>query len=130
MRLNQVMVSARDLDASIGFYQALGLRLIVKSEDYARFECPDGESTFSLHLEPGTRGVSETLIYFEDDDLDGLVTRLKAKGIVFEADPVDQRWLWREAYVRDPAGNRVCLFHAGRNRQYPPWRLEKAKSTP
>lgn len=130
MRLNQVMVSARDLDASIGFYQALGLRLIVRSEDYARFECPDGESTFSLHLEPGARGVSETLIYFEDDDLDGLVTRLKAKGIVFEADPVDQRWLWREAYLRDPAGNRVCLFHAGRNRRYPPWRLEMAKSTP
>ena len=123
MRLNQVMVSARDLDASIDFYRMLGLRLIVRSPDYARFECPDGESTFSLHLEPETRGASETLIYFEDDDLDGLVARLKAKGVSFEADPADQRWLWREAYLRDPAGNRVCLFHAGRNRRFPPWRL-------
>ncbi len=130
MRLNQVMVSARDLDASIGFYQTLGLRLIVRSPDYARFECPDGEATFSLHLDAGALGVSETLIYFEDDDLDGLVARLKAKGIAFEADPVDQRWLWREAYLRDPAGNRVCLFHAGRNRRYPPWRLGEAESTP
>lgn len=63
MRLNQVMVSARDLDASVAFYRTLGLRLIVRSEDYARFECPDGESTFSLHLEPNARGVSETLVY-------------------------------------------------------------------
>jgi hydroxymethylpyrimidine/phosphomethylpyrimidine kinase len=129
MRLNQVMVSARDLDASIRFYQTLGLRLIVRSEDYARFECPDGESTFSLHLEPDARGVSETLIYFEDDDLDGLVARLKARGLAFEADPVDQSWLWREAYLRDPAGNRVCLFHAGRNRRYPPWRLSGESSS-
>ena len=129
MRLNQVMVSARDLDASIAFYRTLGLVLIVRSEDYARLECTDGEATFSLHLEPDAQGVSETLIYFEDDDLDGWVSRLKAKGVVFEADPVDQRWLWREAYLRDPAGNRVCLFHAGRNRRYPPWRLSDAESS-
>jgi catechol 2,3-dioxygenase-like lactoylglutathione lyase family enzyme len=128
MRLNQVMVSARDLDASIRFYRTLGLRLIVRSPDYARFECPDGEATFSLHTDPGARGVSETLIYFEEDDLDGAVARLKAEGLDFEADPVDQRWLWREAYLRDPAGNRVCLFHAGRNRRYPPWRLSEAES--
>jgi hydroxymethylpyrimidine/phosphomethylpyrimidine kinase len=128
MRLNQVMVSARDLDASIGFYRTLGLRLIVRSQDYARFECPDGESTFSLHLDPSTSGASETLIYFEEDDLDGLVARLKAKGLTFEADPIDQRWLWREAYLRDPAGNRVCLFHAGRNRRHPPWRLSDEES--
>lgn len=126
MRLNQVMVSARDLDRSITFYKTLGLKLIVRSEDYARLECPDGESTFSLHLEPTAQGVSETLIYFEDDDLDGLVTRLKAEGLAFEADPADQRWLWREAYLRDPSGNLVCLFHAGSNRRYPPWRLTES----
>lgn len=128
MRLNQAMVSARDLDQSIAFYRTLGLRLIVRSEDYARFECPDGESTFSLHLDQKAQGVSETLIYFEDDDLDGLVARLKAKGITFESDPADQRWLWREAYLRDPAGNLVCLFHAGRNRRYPPWRLAESEA--
>lgn len=128
MRLNQVMVSARDLDRSVAFYETLGLKLIVRSEDYARLECPDGESTFSLHSEPTAKGVSETLIYFEDDDLDGLVARLKAKGLTFEADPVDQRWLWREAYLRDPAGNLVCLFHAGRNRRYPPWRLTESEA--
>lgn len=126
MRLNQVTVSARDLDASIAFYAALGLRLIVRSADYARFELPDGEATFSLHLDPAMRGDSATLVYFENDDLDGLVARLKAKGVPFEADPTDQRWLWREAYLRDPAGNRICLFSAGTNRRYPPWRLKES----
>ena len=42
MGLNQVMISARDLAASIAFYRTLGLNLIVKNDDYARFECPDG----------------------------------------------------------------------------------------
>ena len=123
MRLNQVTVSARDLEASIDFYRTLGLRLIVRNDHYARLECPDGGSTFSLHLDPDAKGVSETTIYFENDDLDAEVSRLKASGIAFEADPVDQRWLWREAYVRDPAGNRICLYKAGEIRRFPPWRL-------
>lgn len=125
MRLNQVTVSARDLDASIAFYRTLGLKLIVKNDHYARFECPDGGATFSLHLDPAARGVSETTVYFENDDLDGEVARLKARGLAFDADPVDQTWLWREAYLRDPAGNRVCLYRAGEIRRFPPWRLKE-----
>ena len=124
MQLNQVTVSARDLDASIAFYRTLGLKLIVKYDHYARFECPDGGSTFSLHLDPEARGVNETTIYFEDDELDGMVVRLKARGIVFDADPVDQSWRWREAYLRDPTGNRICLYQAGEIRRFPPWRLK------
>lgn len=126
MRLNQVMVSARDLEASIAFYRTLGLNLIVKSDDYARFECVDGGSTFSLHLNPSATGVSDTLIYFERDDLDATVARLKAKGLAFETDPMDQPWRWREAYLRDPTGNLICLFHAGEIRRNPPWRLSEA----
>jgi catechol 2,3-dioxygenase-like lactoylglutathione lyase family enzyme len=124
MRLNQVTVSARDLAASIAFYRTLGLKLIVRSDHYARFECPDGGSTFSLHLDPNAQGVSETTVYFETEDLDDVVARLKALGVVFEADPVDQRWLWREAYLRDPSGNRICLYKAGDIRRFPPWRLK------
>jgi catechol 2,3-dioxygenase-like lactoylglutathione lyase family enzyme len=123
MRLNQVTVSVTDVDAAIAFYRKLGLRLIVHSPHYARFECPDGESTFSIHLDPGHAGNSGTVVYFEHDALDPLVASLKARGLVFEADPVDQQWLWREAYLRDPSGNRICLFQAGEARRYPPWRV-------
>jgi catechol 2,3-dioxygenase-like lactoylglutathione lyase family enzyme len=128
MRLNQVTASARDLAASTAFYQALGLKLIVASDHYVRFECPDGDggepATFSLHLDPDAVGVTGTVVYFEDDALDATVVRLKTAGLVFESDPVDQRWQWREAYLRDPAGNRVCLYSAGETRRFPPWRVE------
>ena len=50
--------------------------------------------------------------------------RLKAAGLVFEREPIMQTWLWYEAWLRDPAGNALCLYHAGGNRTHPPWRLE------
>ena len=129
MRLNQVTAPARDLSLSVAFYQMLGLKLIVRTDAYARFVCPDGGSTFSLHLDDDAGNPSRVTVYFEDDDLDGLVARLKAKGLAFESDPVDQRWLWREAYLRDPAGNQICLYKAGDMRLNPPWRLKDGDDT-
>lgn len=50
MNLNQLSIPSLDLEKSVPFYEKLGLRLIVKSlPHYARFECPDGASTFSIH---------------------------------------------------------------------------------
>jgi catechol 2,3-dioxygenase-like lactoylglutathione lyase family enzyme len=124
MRLNQVTVPARDVEVSIAFYKTLGLRLIVQSPHYARFELPDGESTFSIHRTADAgRAAEGSGIYFECDDLDDRVAALKAKGIVFDSGPVDQSWLWREAWLTDPAGVRLCLYKAGEARRYPPWRL-------
>lgn len=127
MRLNQVTVAARDLAASIDFYEALGLRLIVRSDHYARFECPNADggepATFSLHLDAQAKGVTDTVVYFEDDDLDATVERLRAAGLKFDSEPADQTWLWRETYLSDPTGNRVCLYRAGEARRFPPWRL-------
>lgn len=124
MRLNQVTVACRDLDASVGFYRQLGLKLIVKSPHYARFELPEGGSTFSLHVADGeVPRAHAPRIYFECDDLDAEVARLKAAGLVFEHEPKMQTWLWHEAWLRDPAGNALCLYHAGDNRTHPPWRL-------
>ena len=50
MRLNQVTVTVSNVAAAIVFYRRLGLKLIVESPHYARFECPQGESTFSIHV--------------------------------------------------------------------------------
>ena len=75
-----------------------------------------------------TSGVSPDsgfTLYFEHDDLDTLVARLQADGFVFEALPADQRWLWREARLRDPSGNLICLYRAGAMRRHPPWRVER-----
>jgi len=53
MKLNQVTIPVSNLKKTIGFYQQLGFVLIVDSPHYARFECPDGHTTFSLSLESG-----------------------------------------------------------------------------
>jgi predicted enzyme related to lactoylglutathione lyase len=124
VNLNQVTVPAVDVAASVEFYKRLGLNLIVDSiPRYARFECPDGEATFSIHRVEEVPDTSGLTIYFECDDLDALVGRLCADGVDIESGPEDQRWLWREARLKDPAGNEICLFHGGKNRRNPPWRI-------
>ena len=124
MNLNQVTIPSVDLERSIEFYQNLGLNLIVKAlPHYARFEVPDGDATFSLHLVdqlPQGEGIT---IYFESDRLDAWVEELLAKGIEFEEMPEDRPWLWREARLWDPDGNNLVLYFAGKNRKNPPWRI-------
>lgn len=127
MRLNQITAPASDIEASIAFYKLLGLRLIVKSQHYARFELPEGEATFSLHLVDGAIPRENTpQIYFEfsDSGLEAEIERLKGAGVSFERELVLQTWLWREAWLRDPSGNLLCLYHAGENRRFPPWRVD------
>jgi catechol 2,3-dioxygenase-like lactoylglutathione lyase family enzyme len=124
MNLNQVTVGCRDVSASVAFYQKLGLKLIVLDDHYARFECPGSDATFSVHAADELAPGAGPLVYFELEDLDARVRELEAQGIRFDAQPQDQTWLWREAYLRDPAGNRLCLYHAGKNRKNPPWRIE------
>jgi len=121
--LNQVTVPCIDYEASVDFYRSLGLRLIVDSPPrYARFETAGG-ATFSIHRADPAATRPDIVIYFEVTDVDAAVKSLEDRGIRFEAPPADQDWLWREAYLSDPAGNRLCIYHAGRNRRYPPWRV-------
>ena len=122
MKLNQVTLPAVDLPRSIAFYEQLGFRLIVLDDHYARLENPEDLSTLSLEHRADLGDGAH--IYFECDDLDVRVAALKAKGIAFDSGPEDQSWLWREAWLRDPAGNRLCLYFAGETRRFPPWRIE------
>lgn len=125
MNLNQVTLAVTELDRSVAFYRDLGFRLIVHAPPrYARFECPQGDATLSLHTAEAPADGSGTVIYFECEGLDALVQRLSEAGYVFEHGPIDQPWLWREARLKDPSGNLICLYWAGSNRKHPPWRLE------
>ena len=124
MRLNQVTIASRDVQRAIDFYKKLGLQLIVRNlPTYARFVCPDGDSTLSVELDPDNAGRGGTVVFFECDDIDARYSVLKAVGVQFVSEPQDQPWLWREARLSDPDRNRLCLFNAGPNRLFPPWRL-------
>tara|TARA_R110002126_G_scaffold39248_1_gene116638 strand:+ start:315 stop:704 length:390 start_codon:yes stop_codon:yes gene_type:complete len=129
MNLNQVTIPSLDLTKSVPFYEKLGLRLIVASlPNYARFECPDGASTFSIHQTDTLPKGDGIYIYFECNNLDVLVNELIEKGIQFEQLPTDQRWLWREARLKDLDGNQLILYYGGDNRLNPPWRIDNITS--
>jgi catechol 2,3-dioxygenase-like lactoylglutathione lyase family enzyme len=124
VNLNQVTIYSNKPAESIGFYQKLGLRLIVDSAPrYVRFECPDGNSTLSIHESADVTQGSNIVLYFECENLDEEVKRLQNLGLTFDSEPIDQDWLWREAHLKDPNGNKIMLFYAGENRLNPPWRI-------
>ena len=128
MDLNQVTLPCSDYAASVRFYRTLGLTLIVDSPPrYARFETASG-TTLSIHRAESTEPASDTVIYFEVPNVDLEFRRLRAAGLEFESEPEDQDWLWRECYLHDPAGNRICIYHAGKNRRHPPWRIGSDQS--
>jgi catechol 2,3-dioxygenase-like lactoylglutathione lyase family enzyme len=123
MIMNQVCLPVADIATAAAFYRKLGFLQIVDAPHYARFACEGDGPTFSLEVsERG--GSSGATIYFETPALDERVAELRAKGIEFEQLPTDQPWLWREAVLHDPSGNRIKLYYAGENRLNPPWRVE------
>jgi catechol 2,3-dioxygenase-like lactoylglutathione lyase family enzyme len=126
VNLNQVTLPSNNLWKACVFYRRLGLTQIVDAlPRYARFECPGGGgATLSLHLTSTPIPRSEfPMVYLECPGLDSVCHDLAAAGFTFESGPTDQPWLWREARLRDPDGNALCLYWAGPNRRNPPWRL-------
>lgn len=124
MILNQITIPSLDVNKGTEFYQKLGLQLIVDARPrYVRFELPDGDATFSIHVVdelPKGEGIA---IYFQEENLDEFVETLQKKGLEFDLLPTDQPWLWREARLKDLDGNQLILYSAGENRKNPPWRI-------
>ncbi|HEX2623635.1 MAG TPA: bifunctional hydroxymethylpyrimidine kinase/phosphomethylpyrimidine kinase [Sphingomicrobium sp.] len=125
LRLNQVTVTGKDYAKMVAFYRAVGLTQIVDAPEnnYARFETDSG-ATFSIQIDAEETIGESTAVYFECDDLDERVERMARSGIPFEHGPRNQPWMWREARLRDPAGNTVFLYRAGEARRFPPWRVQ------
>lgn len=99
--------------ASVAFYQRLGFLLIVLSRDeYARFELPDGEANFSIHLQ-GAVPANGPVLYLEVDDVDATVDRLLKAGLSFSSGPAGQSWLWkRRGSLTQPATSYAYLTRA------------------
>lgn len=124
MNLNQVTLPVTNMAQANTFYLALGFTQIVDTPHYARFSCPDGGATFSLSLEEASFSNGST-IYFEHEQLEQWVAQCQSRGIHFQQQPTEQSYLWKEAIVIDPSGNKIKLYWAGNNRLNPPWRVEK-----
>ncbi len=128
LRLNQVTLGAIDMAESIVFYQRLGLTLIVDSAPrYARFEFPtppNGGEPATLSLSGAEKGWTAPegypLIYLEVDDVE---TFLKDCALTALSPPEMKSYLWHEADILDPSGNRLRIYTAGKARRFPPWRI-------
>ena len=128
LRLNQITLGAIDFASSVSFYQRLGLKLIVDSAPrYVRFEFPTGEdgappATLSLHeVEDGWAAPADyPLIYFEVDDVAGFLADAHCEPL---SPPEMKSYLWEEADILDPSGNRIRVFNASKARRFPPWRI-------
>ena len=126
MNLNQITIPSIDLEKSVPFYQKMGLKVIVDVRpNYARFECPDGDSTFSIHKVDELPKGDGIYVYFECENLDSFVNELVEKGIKFDEVPEDRFWKWREARLKDLDGNQLILFKGGENRKNPPWKVQE-----
>ncbi|WP_372761553.1 VOC family protein [Pseudoalteromonas sp.] len=123
MELNQVTLPVNNMDDAVSFYLKLGFTQIVDTPHYARFACPEGDSSFSLSLE-SDKFENNSVIYFEHEHLDELYQHLLQQGIQFVQPPTEQSYLWKEAILKDPSGNKIKLYWAGENRLNPPWKVE------
>ena len=124
MNLNQVTVPSIDVSRASEFYKMLGLKMIVNAlPRYVRFECPQGDSTFSIHLVDKLPKGNGIMIYFENDKMDQLVEVLVTKGLKFDELPNDKSWGWREARLKDLDQNQIIIFQAEEYRKNPPWRI-------
>lgn len=124
MNLNQITIPSLDVNNATEFYKKLGLNLIVDARPrYVRFELPDGDATFSIHVVDELPKGDGIAVYFQNENLDEVVKELIHKGFQFDLLPTDQPWLWREARLKDLDGNQLILYKAGENRKNPPWRV-------
>lgn len=124
MRFNHITLAVTDLERSKDFYRALGLVQIVDTPPrYARFTFPQGDATLSVEVTGERPSAPSAQLFFECDALDETVAALKSRGVVFDQDPKDMFYLWREAILRDPDGHEIRLYSAGENRLNPPWKI-------
>jgi hypothetical protein len=98
--------------------------LIVKAlPPYARFVCPEGQSTFSLHKVENLPDGDGVWIYFKVLNLDDNINEPIRKGSKMEELPNDKPWLRRESRLKDPDHNQIIIYFAGNNRINPPCHL-------
>jgi len=136
-RLNQVNVIARDMEASLAFYQLLGVELVDNGRDWpagsgARHAAIAFDNGVILELDnpPMLRQYAadaanvRAVIGFSfasAEAVDAAFTRLTTAGHVARQPPYDAFWGARYAIVEDPDGNAVGLMGPiDRSRGYTP----------
>ena len=113
-------VPTNDLERAIAFYDALfadlGAQHAATNERLTSWST--GSSMFGvitpINGEPATIGNGNTvgLMIPSTEMIDALYAKALAHGATDEGEP-GPRWYGYAAYLRDPDGNKLCLFNMG-----------------
>jgi catechol 2,3-dioxygenase-like lactoylglutathione lyase family enzyme len=126
VRLDQINIVVRDMEAMSRFYRRLGLRIESASAEWASHHRSDasvedgGLVDFDLDSQefarlwnegwPGGPGVVLTFRVESRDEVDRLYSDLASAGYRTQQPPYDTFWGARFAVVADPDGNSVGLM--------------------
>ncbi len=113
--IGSIVFRAADLDASLAFYQALGLEFVQERHGTGptHYSCEMGATVIEIY--PGKPGVAldrkiagSVTVGFQVAHIDAVVDVLQARGFAILSAPKDGDWGWR-AVVQDPDGRAIEL---------------------
>ena len=112
--IQTVVTYVRDVQASAVFYtRVLGLPCVYEEDGVMALDA--GGSRILLHRgtngEAGARQGQE--VYWQVEDLDGLIETVRAAGAEVVQEPTDEPWGERDATFLDPDGNRINVTQPG-----------------
>ena len=111
MKLYMTELSVTDIAASLAWYRdKLGLHVRVNDTDkkYVQFDA-GGQLSLREHRDTGTVD-SQSIAYFEVENLTAELARLSKLNIVPDDDTTESEEGYRRAILRDPDGHRIGLF--------------------
>ncbi len=126
IRLDQVNLVVRDVEASRAFYARLGLdfgdehdpvwsahHVSARHGESTPLDVDLDSRTFAAQWNEGWTGGSGAVLGFKVEtraEVDALVAALAAEGVPVQQDPYDAFWGARYAVVSDPDGNAVGIM--------------------
>jgi catechol 2,3-dioxygenase-like lactoylglutathione lyase family enzyme len=107
--LQTIVLYVTDVERAARFYRdQLGLAQAYESGGRVALRC--GPTRLLLHpTEDPERGPWNVELYLQVEDVDGVVSRLRAQGVGVLLEPTDEPWGERNAGVLDPDGYPVYL---------------------
>jgi lactoylglutathione lyase len=108
-RLQTIVLFVSDVERAARFYRdQLGLEQVFETDGRVAVQC--GPTRLFLHpTEEAERGPWNVELYFQVENVDEAVSRLRAQGVGVLLEPTDEPWGERNAGVLDPDGYPVYL---------------------